>query len=333
MGPIGPVPRSIATYAIRQRRQVKREIGENAIAVIDGHVLVIVAFFALAGRCFYLQHDLADYYAEKCIDPAAGLPAPGAATGGDPRLPAAGSWPPAARFAVSSPNRESSRSPKRSPTSLSTVLDMGAHEVCRLIVDSNNPGYVVLKKDATVAECEEARKIQGIGIQYDWRRQYPTGRLASHVVGFTSKDNYGLAGIEYAFDRDLRGRGAKHTFLVDVHRRPLAFCLADEQDDNEMPIHGAGIILTLDATIQQFAREALLAQFKEFEAEAAVAMVADPHTGEILAMVTLPDFDPAETAKTAQKHPEIFTNRLLTDQYEPGSIIKPVVAAIASTRR
>jgi len=69
-----------------------------------------------------------------------------------------------------------------------------------------------------------------------------------------------------------------------------------------MPIHGAGILLTLDATIQQFAREALLSQFKEYKAEAAVAMVADPHTGEILAMVTLPDFEPTETGKTAKMH-------------------------------
>ena len=92
------------------------------------------------------------------------------------------------------------------------------------------------------------------------------GRLASHVVGFTSVDNRGIEGIEYAFDRDLRGKGAMHTFLVDVHRRPLGFCLQDEQD-NEMPMHGSGIILTLDATIQQFVREALLKQYKEFQAE------------------------------------------------------------------
>ncbi len=302
----------------------KREI--KTIAIIMA--FVIVAFFALAGRCYYLQHDLADHYAEKCmIQQRAYLPLEpqrGAILDTRGRVLAASSQ---IRTIFAEPRII--KEPKEISNSLAPVLDMGAHEICRLIVDSNNPGYVALKKDATVAECEEARKIQGIGVQYDWRRQYPTGRLVSHVVGFTSKDSYGLAGIEYAFDRDLRGRGAKHTFLVDVHRRPLGFCLADEQDDNETPIHGAGMILTLDATIQQFAHEALQARVKEFEAESGVAMVADPHTGEILAMVTLPDFDPTATAKTAQKHPEVFTNRLLTDQYEPGSIIKPVVAAIA----
>jgi cell division protein FtsI/penicillin-binding protein 2 len=290
--------------------------------------LVIVAFFALAGRCFYLQHNLADHYAEKCmIQQRAYLPLEpqrGAILDTRGRVLAASNQ---VRTIFAEPRII--QDPKETATRLAPILDLGAHEVCRLIVDSNNPGYATLKRDATVAECEAARQVQGVGIQYDWRRQYPTGRLAAHIVGFTSRDNFGLAGIEYAFDRDLRGRGAKHTFLVDVQRRPLAFCLADEQDDNEMPIHGAGMILTLDATIQQFVREALQAQVKEFQAESAVAMVADPHTGEILAMVTLPDFDPAETAKTARKNPEVFTNRLLTDQYEPGSIIKPIVAAIA----
>jgi cell division protein FtsI/penicillin-binding protein 2 len=290
--------------------------------------LIIVAFFALAGRCFHLQYNLADHYAEKCvIQQRAYLPLEpqrGAILDTRGRVLAASGQ---IRTVFAEPRII--KDPKETATRLASILDMGAHDICRLIVDSQNPGYAVLKKGATVAECEAARKVHGIGIHYDWRRQYPTGRLAAHIVGFTSKDNHGLAGVEYAFDRDLRGRGARHTFLVDVHRRPLAFCLGDEQDDNEMPIHGAGIILTLDATIQQFAREALYSQYRAFEAESAVAMVADPHTGEILAMVTLPDFDPAETAMTARKSPEVFTNRLLTDQYEPGSILKPIVAAIA----
>ncbi len=303
----------------------RREL--TAIVVIMS--LVIVAFFALAGRCYYLQHNLGDHYAEKCIfQQRAYLPLEpqrGAILDSRGRVLAASNQ---IRTVFAEPRVI--KEPKETSTRLAPLLDMGAHEICRLIVDSNNPGCAILKRGATIAECEEARKVHyGIGIQYDWQRQYPMGRLAAHVVGFTSKDNFGLAGIEYTFDRDLRGRGAKHTFLVDVRRRPLGFCLADERDDNEMPIHGAGIILTLDATIQQFTREALLSRYKEFEAEAAVAMVADPHTGEILAMVTLPDFDPTETADTAQTHPELFTNRLLTDQYEPGSIFKPFAAAIA----
>ncbi len=286
--------------------------------------LVVVAFLGLAARCVYLQYVLADRFAEKSlIQERAYLPLEpqrGAILDCRGRVLAASDQ---IRTIFAEPR--TIKEPKETSTRLAPILNMGAHEICKRIVDSNNPGYAVLKTHATEAECQAAQKVPGIGVRYDWRRNYPMGRLASHVVGFTSVDNRGIEGIEYAFDRDLRGKGALHTFLVDVHRRPLGFCLKDEQD-NDAPMHGSGVILTLDATIQQFVREALYKQYKEFEAEAATAMVADPKTGAILAMVSLPDYDPADARHA---NPHCFTNRGLTDQYEPGSIIKPVVAAVA----
>ncbi len=286
--------------------------------------LVILAFVGLAARCFYLQYDLGDRFAEKSlIQQRAYLPLEsqrGAILDCRGRVLAASDQ---VRTVFAEPRII--KDAKEISTRLAPILNVGAHEICKRIVDSNNPGYVVIKTDATEAECEAAGQVHGVGVQYKWRRNYPMGRLAGHVVGFTSADNRGIEGIEYAFDRDLRGKGAMHTFLVDVHRRPLAFCLQDEQD-NEAPTHGSGIVLTLDATIQQFVREALFQQFKEFQAEGASAIVADPQTGAILAMVSLPDYDPAD-ARHAD--PNLFMNRLLTEQYEPGSIIKPIVVAVA----
>lgn len=285
---------------------------------------VILAFVGLAARCFYLQYNLADRFAEKSlIQQRAYLPLEsqrGAILDCRGRVLAASDQ---IRSLFAEPRII--KDPKETATRLAPILNLGAHEICKRIVDSNNPGYAVLKADATEAECEAAGQVYGIGVQYKWRRNYPMGRLASHVVGFTSVDNRGIEGIEYAFDRDLRGKGAMHTFLVDVHRRPLGFCLQDERD-NEMPTHGSGIVLTLDATIQQFVREALLKQYKEFQAQGASAIVADPQTGAILAMVSLPDYDPGD-ARHAD--PNFFMNRLLTEQYEPGSIIKPIVVAVA----
>jgi cell division protein FtsI/penicillin-binding protein 2 len=294
------------------------------VTIVLFMAVVVLAFLGLAVRCFYLQYKLADHFAEKSlIQQRAYLPLEsqrGAILDCRGRVLAASDQ---VRTIFAEPRII--KDPKEIATRLAPILNVGAHEICKLIVDSNNPGYVVIKADATEAECEAAQQVHGIGVHYDWRRNYPMGRLAGHVVGFTSADNRGMEGIEYAFDRDLRGKGAMHTFLVDVHRRPLAFCLQDERD-NEMPTHGSGIILTLDATIQQFVREALLKQYKDFEAEAASAMVADPQTGAILAMVSLPDYDPADARHT---DPHCFTNRLLTDQYEPGSVIKPIVVAVA----
>jgi cell division protein FtsI (penicillin-binding protein 3) len=147
------------------------------------------------------------------------------------------------------------------------------------------------------------------------------GRLASNLVGFTSHlDNRGLEGVELKYDKELSGSAARNIFLADAHRRPIR---AKQQDG--VLTNGVGIILTIDATIQQFTRDQLIKQYREYEAESAVAIVAEPRSGAILAMVSLPDFDPADRSTD----PNNFRSRAITDSFEPGSILKPVVAAIA----
>ena len=295
------------------------------VTIITFVVLVVLAFLGLGGRCYYLQCAKAGYYTQLSIEQQRSFLPMEAQRG--PILDSRGRVLAASnqvRTIFAEPRVFSD--PKETSNELAPILDMGSHDICRLILDSSNPGFARLKTGATVAECNAARNIHGIGVQYGWQRYYPTGSLFSHVVGFTSADNRGLAGLEQQFDLELRGKGAEHSFFVDLHRRPLAFCLADGQGDTDMPTNGVGVILTLDATIQQFAREALMTQFKAFEAEGAVAVVANPRTGAILAMVSLPDFDPANARNT---DPNLFYNRAVTDQYEPGSIFKPIVTAIA----
>jgi len=225
------------------------------------------------------------------------------------------------------------KDPKDLSSELQPILDMGAHEICKLINESSNPGYVKIKADAKPGECDAARRISSaVGIESDWRRHYPMGRLAVHAVGFTSLDNRGLDGIEYQYDKQLSGSAAQDIFFADVRRRPirpapLEHSPADNNDvENTVLTNGVGIILTIDATIQQFARDELIKQYKNYEAESAVAIVVEPKTGAILAMVSLPDFDPAQARLT---DPDNRRNRVLTDEFEPGSIIKPLVAAIA----
>ena len=305
--------------------ETKRTDGRRErIAIVVLIAVVVAAFLGLGGRCYYLQYAKADHYAQLSLRQQCSYlplePQRGAVLDCRGRVLAASNQ---IRTIFAEPRVI--EDPKETATMLAPILDMGAHEICKMIYESRNPGYVALKVDAETGQCAMARSIQGIGVESAWRRHYPTGRLASHVVGFTSRDNRGLGGIEHGFDDELGGEGARHAFFVDVHRRPLSFCVAEGTGDNAAPINGKAIILTLDATIQQFTREALLSRYKEFEAEAAVAMVADPHTGAILAMVSLPDFDPADIGHA---NPDHFLNRALTDQYEPGSIIKPIVVAI-----
>jgi cell division protein FtsI (penicillin-binding protein 3) len=282
-------------------------------------LFLIALFLALAGRCFYLQSVKAEHYlneslrqqrAERSRQPQRGviLDCRGrvlAASNGiqtifaEPRI---------------------IKDAKETSSKLAPHVDMGAHIICQLILESRNPGFVKIKTTTDPNECAAAHTVHGIGTISDWQRHYPTGHLMSNVVGFTGKDG-GLEGIELKYDTALSGSAARNIFFADNRRRPIR-----PKAQDGVLTNGVGIILTIDSTIQQFVREELAKRVAEYEAESGVAIVAEPRTGAILAMVSLPDFDPAKVGTT---DPSNFRSRTLTDMYEPGSILKPIVTAIA----
>lgn len=282
--------------------------------------LLIAVFLALAARCFYLQYYKNEQYTSQCTQQkqavATLIPQRGVIMDCRGRV-LAGSKEVQMVFAEPRILKEV----KETSCELAPVLDMGAHIICKLITDSANPGFARIRTDVDYNQAAQARKIYGVGVESSCQRHYPMGRLASHVVGFTSADNRGLEGIEFAYDSDLAGSVGRNVFIADAHRRPIRL-----KDHETKVADGVGIILTLDATIQQFASEALLEQYLSYRAESAIAIVAEPKTGAILAMVALPDFDP-EHFNTAD--PDTLRNRAITDQFEPGSLIKPIVMAIA----
>lgn len=288
-------------------------------------MLLIVAFLSLAGRCFYLQYFKSDYYCSVCTKQQQGRvvqkPRRGVVLDCKGRVLAASN-----KIQTIFAEPRIINDPKRVSNELAPVVNMGAHEICKLITESKNPGFVKIKVDADANQCDAARKIYGIGVQSDWQRHYPMGPLAAHIVGFTSADNNGLEGIELQYDKQLAGSPVQDVFFADIRRRPIRRSTNGARGTGHGAQDGVGIILTLDATIQQFARVELLKQYKSCEAESAVAIVAEPKTGAILAMVSLPDFDPNNTRSV---DPNNLRNRVIADVFEPGSIIKPIVAAIA----
>jgi len=282
--------------------------------------LLIAVFLVLAGRCFYLQFVRNEYYSTVCskqqqtvatLKPQRGviLDCRGRVLAASRELQTVFAEPRVLADAKDTSNE------------LAPILDMGAHIICKLITDSENPGFAKIKIGVDPNQAIAVRKVHGVGVESDWERHYPGGPLASGVIGFTSADNRGLTGIEFEYDKDLAGSAGRNIFIADAFRRPIR--LKQHQADI---VDGVGIILTLDSTIQQFTREALLEQYQNYRAESAVAIVAEPKTGAILAMVSLPDFDPAHF-NTAD--PNTLRNRAITDQFEPGSIIKPIIMAIA----
>ncbi len=211
---------------------------------------------------------------------------------------------------------------KETALALQQVLDYPGYLICRSIHESKNPGYVKILKDIPYETAMEVRaaNLRGIGLETNWKRYYPQNRLFSHVIGFVGAEENGLSAIELEYDHILSPGAGSSIFLVDASRKPIAALGKDPVRD------GASLVLTLDATIQEFTRQALEKQILEFNAPSGLAIVMDPYTGEILAMVSLPDFDPQDLGAITSNNAK---NRALTDPYEPGSIFKPIVAALA----
>jgi len=288
-------------------------------------VLLIVAFLSLAGWCFYLQFLRGGHFYSISIKQQQRR---------EFQKPQRGVILDCRGRVLSASNEIQTifaepriiEDPESTSIKLAPIVNREAIEIYKLITESKNPGFVKIKVGADANQCSSAGEIRnGIGVKSDWQRHYPTGSLTCHVVGFTSVDNQGLGGVELQYDKELGGLPGQNIFFADAFRRPISE-IRSQKSEIRNCVDGVGIILTLDATIQQFARAELLKQYESYDAESAVAIVAEPMTGAILAMVSLPDFDPGN-ARSAD--PNNFCNRAITDAFEPGSILKPIVAAIA----
>jgi cell division protein FtsI/penicillin-binding protein 2 len=213
---------------------------------------------------------------------------------------------------------------KQTALQLQGILNQPGWQICQTIGASPNPGYIKVKEQLSHEEklkIQETR-IPGVGIETDWQRYYPAGNLAAHVLGFVGAENTGLSGLEMKYESYLAGRQGSRMFVVDNYRRPIGARSADSDDAQD----GLNLVLTIDSVLQRFMYEALQKQLLAYEAESAVGIMMNPWTGAVLAMVSLPDYDP-DNFSTAPA--DAVRNRILTDPYEPGSIFKPIVAAVA----
>ena len=289
-------------------------------AIIILFLLLFVIFLSLAGRCFYLQYVRSGHYVDLCIERYRGrlvkTPQRGVILDSRGRVLAASN-----RVRTIFAEPRVIKDAVNTSVELNQIVKMRATDIIKLLRESRNPGFVRIKVDASEAQCTAARKIYGVGVQSDWQRSYPTGHLAAHVVGFTSGDNRGLSGIELKYDKELSGSSGQKVFLADAFRRPIQM----RPQSSELS-DGVGIILTIDSAIQQFARSALFEQYSSYEAESAIAIVASAKTGAILAMVSLPEFNPDDVGSAEA---DMLRNCAVGVQYEPGSVLKPIVVAIA----
>ena len=175
-----------------------------------------------------------------------------------------------------------------------------------------------------VEDVVETYRLDSIGMDTEYRRYYPGGEMFGQVVGFTGIDDQGQEGIELARNDLLAARAGKRRVIQDGQRR-----IVEEVEQLRPPRHGEDLQLSIDRRLQFLAHRELKRAVDEHRAEGGSAVLLDVSTGEILAMVNQPSFNPNQPRRESA---EQRRNRALTDVFEPGSTIKPLVVATALER-
>lgn len=206
-------------------------------------------------------------------------------------------------------------SPKSAVRALNRVLSVENRELEKRLGSSK--GFVWLKRQVDLKEEERKRVtgIEGIGLTKESRRYYPNRQLASNLIGFTGLDANGLEGVELYYDGVLKGSSTRITGEKDAMGRMLIF----EDTDKKVPVRGMEVELTIDKTIQYIAEKSLKKAVAASNAKGGTAIVMNPATGEVLAMASLPTFDPNDLKDYT---PRQWKNRPIADAFEPGSILK-----------
>jgi cell division protein FtsI (penicillin-binding protein 3) len=205
---------------------------------------------------------------------------------------------------------------------LARLLDMPVSELNRKIEDEDK-NFVWLKRqvDEPVAQQIEALGIRGVYQRREYRRKYPEGEAASHVVGFTNVENLGQEGVELTFDKALAGRAGSRRVIKDRLGR-----VVEDVGEQVPPVDGRDLQLSIDSKVQFFAYQKLRDAVLENKAKAGSVVVLDSITGEVLALANYPSYLPEKRQNLTG---EQLRNRALTDMFEPGSTMKPITVAMA----
>ena len=231
---------------------------------------------------------------------------------------------------------------------LSAIIGMDRDEIYKLVTKKSN--YVAIKKkvdketEDKVRKWIEEEKIVGINIDEDAKRYYPDGNLAAHVIGFTGSDNQGLQGVESVMEKYLKGMPGKILSGVDAKGSALPLNTEKRIDAQD----GLNVVLTIDETIQYLATKTVEKAIDDYKVKrGAIAIVMDPRNGDILAMVSKPDYDlnkpfdaptglegidtenwdGTSTEAVNILNKTVWRNKAISDTYEPGSTFKSFTAS------
>jgi cell division protein FtsI (penicillin-binding protein 3) len=214
---------------------------------------------------------------------------------------------------------------KKALSKLSHLIDVSPKQILNLVEKSREKKreFVYLKRAVApdLADKVKELSISGIHLQQAYKRYYPEGELTAHVIGLTNIDDQGQEGLELIYNQWLQGEPGKKWVMKDRIGRVVA----DVQSiSTQKPGHD--LVLSIDKRIQYLAYRALLSGMITNQAESGSAIVMDAKTGEILAMVNLPSYNPNHKQGVKRSH---IRNRAVTDLFEPGSTIKAFTIASA----
>jgi cell division protein FtsI (penicillin-binding protein 3) len=206
---------------------------------------------------------------------------------------------------------------------LARSLNLDPELLMRRITRSMDKEFLYLKRHLSPdqAHLVIALKLPGVNVIREYRRYYPAGEVAGHLVGFTNVDDDGQEGLELAFNHWLSGESGAKRVLKDRLGRSV-----ENVASIRPPRHGKDLRTSIDLRLQYLSYRTLKAAIQQYKAESGSIVILDIVTGEVLAMVNQPTYNPNDRS---QYSAERYRNRAITDIFEPGSSIKPLILAAA----
>ncbi len=283
--------------------------------------VLFVGFVALIGRAFWLQAVSTDFLqkqGESRYARTIELPATRGKITDRNEIVLASSLPVKAIWAIPD---DVLAEPKEKIRQLAVLLGMSEAEL-RKKLDSDRQ-FVYLKRQVEHATADKilALKMNGVETRKEYKRFYPEGEAMAHVVGFTNVEDAGQEGMELAAQASLAGKLGSRRVIKDR----LGHIVEDLRAVNE-PHDGRDLVLSIDSKIQYLAYAQLKETVARFKAKAGGVVVIDVQTGEILALANVPSYNPNNRSALTGAQ---LRNRVMTDAYEPGSVVKPFTVAWA----
>lgn len=206
---------------------------------------------------------------------------------------------------------------------LAAALGTESQALMNRVTREMSKEFVYLKRHLSPDQARRvlALKLPGVNVQREYRRYYPAGEVTGHLVGFTDIDDRGLEGLELAFNHWLGGEKGRKRVLKDRLGRSV-----ENVESIRPPKPGKDLRTSIDLRLQYVAYRSLKAAIQQFNADSGSIVILDIETGEVLAMANQPTYNPNDRLQFV---PDRYRNRAITDIFEPGSSIKPLIIAAA----